>query len=313
MSRIPLAVAALAVAVSACSKDASPTAVRKPTPINVADYEIRLERPSKVGERREVQLTATLAKAIESSAGGKNPLAKSDKYEVFFKGKIRTLAVDGRQRESKVEIAVDRLILKQGDGSQDNVLDSGAVVIGELGEGTTNYRTAAGAELGEAGAILAPKLFPLHTPVPAQLFSTKARQPVGGRWPLDKDAVRKTLKMLAPDVLPEEVADEQLAGGGQLLRALKVDGVECLEIQFSIVVELAAARNPPKGMKGAPSSYQFTVTETCPVTNSAGPLRKVTQAKIRTKFQGVPGTLQEGTTIDLQATELIDEKIKYLP
>src|SRR5262249_41833253 len=115
MSRIPLAVAALAVAVSACSKDAPPPVVQPPASTNnAADYELRLERRSKVGDRREVQLTATLAKAIESNAGGKNPLAKSDKYEIFFKGTLRTLAVTEQQRESKTEIAVGQLILKPG-------------------------------------------------------------------------------------------------------------------------------------------------------------------------------------------------------
>jgi hypothetical protein len=314
-SFIPVALAALALAASACSKDEPPrpTAVLKPTTAKAKDYEIRIDRPSKVGDRRDVQLTGTLAKSVESKQIGQNPLAKSDTYDVFFKGSLRTLAVDERQRETKIEMTVDRFFLKQSDGSQENVLNAGVVVVAEVSNGTTQYRSAAGENLAEVADILLTKLFPLHTPAMAQLFPTDARHAVGGRWPLDRDAARATLHTLAPDILPPSVAAEHLAGGGQLLRTLTVDSVECLEIQFSIVVELPAAPNPPKGMKGAPSSYQFTSKQTFPTANAASLLKKSTEVRIRTKFQGVPGTLQDGTTIELQASESIEEKIKYLP
>jgi hypothetical protein len=315
MSRIPLLVAALALAASACSKDDPPrsTPVVQATTAKSKEYEIRLCRPAKVGEHREVQLTATLGKAIQSKQIGQEPLAKSDKYEIFFKGNSRTLAVDDQQHETKIEMTVDRFFLKQSDGSQITVLNAGAVVVGEVTKGTTQFRDAMGESLAESADILLPKLFPLHMPAMAKLFPTDARHAVGGRWSIDKEAAGPTLRTLAPDLLPDTVAAEHVAGGAQLLRAMTLDGVECLEIQFSVVVELPAAPNPPKGMKGAPSSFQFTSNQILPAANASEPLKKSTDVKIRSKFHGVPGTMEDGTTIELHVNEAIEEKIKYLP
>jgi hypothetical protein len=315
MSRVWLVMAALALAASACSKDEPPrlTTAVKATATKPKEYEIRLNKPAKVGERREIQLTATLGKVIQSKQIGQEPLAKSDKYEIFFKGSGRTLAVDDQQHETKIEITVDRFFLKQSDGSQITVLNAGAVVVGEIMKGTTRYRDAMGESLPESADILLPKLFPLHTQAMAKLFPTEARHAVGGRWPIDKEAAGPTLRTLAPDLLPDAIAAEHVAGGAQLLRTVTVDGVECLEIRLSIVVELPAAPNPPKGMKGAPSSFQFTSNQTLPAANASGPLKKSTEVKIRSKFQGVPGTMEDGTTIELQVNEAIEEKIKYLP
>jgi hypothetical protein len=66
-------------------------------------------------------------------------------------------------------------------------------------------------------------------------------------------------------------------------------------------------------MKGAPSSFQFTSNQTFAAANASGPLKKSTDVKIRSKFQGVPGTMEDGTTIELHVNEAIEEKIKYLP
>src|SRR5436305_182140 len=100
MSRHLVVLSAVALAVSACSKEeAPPVAATKAKPSVTAstqakarDYEIKLLVAAQVGDRRELQLTAYRISKTETKNKGMTVASKGDRDEFLFTGSIKTLA-----------------------------------------------------------------------------------------------------------------------------------------------------------------------------------------------------------------------------
>jgi hypothetical protein len=320
MSRSALFLAALALFVSACSKDAPPTVsstTSKPGKKDSAsttskEYEVRLHIPAKAGERREMQLIHTRSMKVVGKGDKKDNVSHSDGDQIFFTGTIKTLAVNERGAQTKAQIIVDRFILKGNEAPPLTVLEAGTSIMAEAVANATHFqREGEGGELGKLAEVLLPKFFALHEqaagPTLADVFATDQRHKFGASWPINKEAGAKVIKRMSTDM-----DADQVTGSAKLVRVVHINGVECLEVQFTLAITQPNAPMPPPGLKGVSSSWKRTSTEAWPSNYATGPLRQVTQLEVQAKFEGVPGTLQDGVSVEVKSTETTDAKVKYL-
>jgi hypothetical protein len=281
-----------------------------PTQAKPKDYEIKLLVPAKVGDRRELQLTAYRVSKTETKNKGITKVSKADRDEFLFTGTFKTLAVDDRGLETKNEITVDRCIVKDEQGQPLTVLDTGTIITAEADKDTTHF-VRKGSQLEPLAEQVLQRFFALKTsatgPLDADLFATNRRQQIGATWAIHKGVASKMFKGIAVDF-----SADQLTGGGKLLRPVTLNDVECLEMQFVLTVKQAAASAPPKGLKGVASMFQKNSTETYPVDYRSGPVRRLTRVEMHEQYRGIPGTQQEDLAVEFTSTDTTEEKLKYL-
>ncbi len=314
MIRLSFALAVCSIVLVGCSSETPagktvPSAVEPAPAASAADYEIRIDGPTAVGSRRDVQVIGTLAKGWETKNAGKHDKGKSSKTEFFFTAAVKTLAVNERGIETKAEIVVDRFAVGDEKQKPQTILDARTIVVAEAGAGNTEFRRPDG-ELPKEAVYVLGKIFPMHTQLGSatenDVFGTSARQKIGASWPLDKIAAQKYAKELAG-----ELPADAITGSGKLVRTVDVNGVACLEIQLTLSCKQNTAPGPPKGMKGAGTSFLLSRTDKVPVASPTGPVERRTRIESRESFRGVPGTLQEDRTLDVQTDETLEMKIKY--
>ncbi len=192
--------------------------------LNAQDFEIKMARPSKVGDTYGVESKGSTEQHIAFTVDGEAAPPQNEMTSAVLKAKAEVLAVTALGKESKVRFTVASLS-KIVDGKAEEVLPAGTVVIGVHRGKKTEFTVADGPAAPEIAKLLD---VVIHlAPDNKQevnddvIFGTKERQKIGGTWPVNAVAASKDLA-LSQEL---KVAPENITGTVTLVEKTK-DGLD---------------------------------------------------------------------------------------
>ena len=153
------------------------------------DYEIKLVRTVKVGDRYGVVSNATEVQSMATVVGGQAAPPRDQEISASMTAKAEVLAITPNGREAKTSFTLAKLTKTVGGKSAD-AAPAGTVVIADRAGKKTAF-TVAGAPVAPELAAVLKLVISLDTDEGANddaIFGSKARKQVGDSWPIDSAA-----------------------------------------------------------------------------------------------------------------------------
>jgi hypothetical protein len=246
------------------------------------DYEIKLVRPPKVGEKYNLTADGALTRRSSYTVGGVSAGVINDGFGIHLEGVVEVLEVNKDGEESKSACTVSKCVRITADGESE-LLAAGRVVTATGGKTDTTYAV-------DQGELSADAIETLELVLTLgeddgynddRIYGTTKRQPVGGSWELDTKAASDEAK--ADDVKFEP---SDITGSLQLKGVEKVGEAECLKISGDTTIKQFTVE-PPEGMKLDRASLKARYTGVYPVDVArSGPLREEMSVTHDASFRG---------------------------
>lgn len=269
------------------------------------DYEIRLARPHKVGEKFKLVVQADETRGQKVSQEDKVLQNLTRKIKVSLEATLEVLAVDGSGEMTKAAFTVAKMDAVV-DGQPIKGLEEGTLITAGWKDGEKVYTIKDETVAKGDAAKLLDLVIPLKEegkPTSDAAFGTKQRQKVGSSWDVDAETIAKGLtgKSLKLD-------KENVSGKTTLVEATTVGDVKCLRLKVD--VKLQNVGFPlPEGSKTQEATIGVNVDLLLPQDPSQALLEDTTKMNMLMKAQ-IP---TEGKT---QTLEMIDNRsstAKYTP
>jgi hypothetical protein len=253
-------------------------------------FEIRLDRPSKVGEKYGVSsLVATKTVSKLTTEGEAEPRTVRDSVGINLEGEIEVLAVTPRGAELKVACTVSKCTVTDG-GETHDVIPAGKVILAEWKDDKTAYAVKLNgdktAPIPERLAGLLDDVLRISNPQDEgndAVFGTKEKQKVGATWPVNAEAAVKELEREGM-----KVAAEDVSGSTRLVEKTKAGGVDCLKIETKFKAKNAsgAGKGPAKEMTLEKGELSVSVTSVMPLDPALPPLSDSGALKVKSLLKG---------------------------
>jgi len=227
--------------------------------LNAQDFEIKIARPSKVGDTYGIESKGSLEQRIAITVDGEAVPPQNEITSAVLKAKVEVLAVTALGKESKARFTVASLA-KIEDGKAEEVLPAGTVVIGERRGAKTEFTVAdspAEPEIAKLLNVVITLVQDNKQDVDDDvIFGTKERQKIGGTWPVNADAASKDLALK----YELKVAPKNISGTVTLVEKTK-DG---LDIHSTMELKEVGLPLPP-GMITKASNFKMQLGGVLPL------------------------------------------------
>ncbi len=253
-------------------------------------FEIRLDRPSKVGEKYGVSsLVATKTISKITTQGEAQARTVRDSVGIHLEGEIEVLAVTPRGAELKVACTVSKCTVTDGDETHD-VIPAGKVIFAEWKDDKTVYAVKLDggktAPIPERLAGLLDDVLRISNPDDRgndAVFGTKEKQKVGAAWPVNAEAAVKELEREGM-----KVAVDDVSGSTKLAEKTKAGGSDCLKIETKFKAENAsgAGKGPAREMTLEKGELSVSVTTVMPVDPALPPVSDTGVLKVKSVLKG---------------------------
>lgn len=153
------------------------------------DYEIKLVRTVKVGDKYGVVATGTAEQHVTMTVSGQPAPPRDQVMSASLTAKAEVLAVTAGGREAKSRFTITKLTRTSGPQT-DEPLPAGTVVVAERTGTKTEFKVGDAPVAPEVGKVLG-LLISLESDQGANddvVFGSKARRKVGDSWPIDSSA-----------------------------------------------------------------------------------------------------------------------------
>jgi len=245
------------------------------------EYEIRLHRPLKVGQKYGVSTTAHLSRSMTITAekglfGGQN-----EEFSVELECVVTVLEIDDKGRETKVSMAISKCVKIKGENKKDLVPKDAVVVASQKGRKEQVFTIGEeplGAEAQEAlGSVVS---LSKGGATDDEILGTKDRKKVGDRWNINAAAAAKNLETEMPGI-----QEKNITGTTTLEGVVKVGGIECLKIAAEMTIEIPpiegeVAAAMPEGLKVSKSTVEMRCVGVFPVDASMDRLEESIDEKV---------------------------------
>jgi hypothetical protein len=272
------------------------------------DFEIRIVRQMKVGERVEVNGSAQVSEHAVTSAMGNVVQENKKEFEAEFVGVLEALGVNDEKNVIKYRITVNRcLMTPKGAEEPEELLASGTEVVAELVEKEESY-TVDGEDVSpQAKKVLGLFVdFRKQTIDEDETFGTKERKKVGDSWPIDAE---KTARSAKDDDIEVEAAD--IEGSTTVVDRLDVDGVPCLEMRTLLKIKKIAPPLPPS-LKIEKSGIEADFQAHFPVDVTKLRLWEKTKMTVHMEAKGQPSPQAPEIHVVVKNSEAKEIKRKYV-
>lgn len=271
------------------------------------DYEIKLVRPPKVGQKYTMTVEGALVRTSSLKVEGK-PAGKHDEgYGVVLEGTVEVLAVNGDGEEGKAACTVKKCVRVTPEGEAE-LVPAGRVVTAEGGKEDTTFTVDQG-ELSDDAKEALELVFRMGEEDgfnDDKIYGTSQRQPVGGSWPVNQQAASDEAK-----------ADKFLFEPSDIVASLKVEGVEkvgdveCLRIAGQTEIKKFTAE-APEGMTFDTGSLKAKYSGLFPVDVNVGVLAETMSVSHSVSYRGKTEGGQE-TLIESKVQRATEMKRTFLP
>ena len=238
------------------------------SPVLAQDYEIRLTRPAKVGQKYEVIMSAEKSEQMTISVEGRVVQETKSFLSATLEGTITFLKVDKLQRESEIRLLVSKCRKKTGKNAvEEEVLPKGTQVVARRRDSKKEFLVN-GKVAGKDIAKVLDLFFSLKESqvTDDDILGTKERKKLGDSWAINS-------RMAAQDFTSEglKVDVENIKGSAKIEKVVVVRSTKCLQISGK--TELGMITPPlPVGFKIEKSNLSLTFSGEFPVDTSIGRL-----------------------------------------
>jgi hypothetical protein len=168
------------------------------TTARAEDYEIKLVRPVKVGQKYTLTAEGASLRKTKITIGDqkqKPAATDEDGFGVRLEGTVEILAVNSDGEEGKSACTVDKCVRITPQGESE-LVPKGRVITAAGGKDDTTFTLDQGELSPEASAALELilRMGEEDGYNDDRIYGTTQRQPVGGSWPLDPKAAAEEAK-----------------------------------------------------------------------------------------------------------------------
>ena len=245
------------------------------------DYEIKLVRPPKVGQKYTMTVEGALVRVSTGTVAGQPSGKHNEGYGVVLEGTVEVLAVNADGEEGKAACTVKKCVRVTPEGETE-IVPAGRVVTAEGGREDTTFTLDQG-ELTDDAKEALELVFRMGEEDgynDDKIYGTAQRQPVGGSWAVDAKAASEEAK-----------ADKFFFDPGDITASLKVEkaekagDVDCLRIGGQTEIKKFTSE-APQGMTFDSGSLKAKYSGLFPVDVNVGVLAETMSVTHTVTYRG---------------------------
>lgn len=278
------------------------------SPVFAQDYEIRLTRPDKVGEKSEVIISGEMSEQMTMTSQGKILQEKKSSLSATFQGTTTVLKVDDLQRATELKLLVSKCHKKMdGNAAEEEVLAKGTQIVVRRRDSDMEFLIDGKVVSKDIAKVLG--LFfslPRSQVTDDDIFGTKERKKVGDSWAVNS-------KLAAKDGASAgiKVDAENITGSTKIEEVVVVSGKKCLRLSGKM--ELSNVAPPlPAGMAVEKSNMSVSFSGVFPVDTSIGRLSQKMTMTMALVAKGKPTPDAPETTVSVKMTKSMHMKLRPL-
>ena len=241
------------------------------------DYEIRLFRPNKAGDRYRISVTGhQIRQVMLRSASGETLRSERASFSVEMAGAVQVLEVDPKGNATRAAITVDTLVRVIGL-QRDELLRPGTLVTEQRAGARQEFQIdgrVVGPDLKDALDVALSETNDPGAPSDDELMGTRERKKVGERWPVNRERLASFCSQDSDINLA--VAPQDIEGGGTLAAVARVGDIDCLRVDVAMTI-LGRPRDTklPAGMEKA--KIEINISALLPVDPKLDQLEESTR------------------------------------
>lgn len=265
------------------------------------DYEIRLNRPSKVGDRYHIVTTCSDNSSAIATVDGQAMPPRNELIEAELAGDIEVLEVTPKGQSAKYNLVIEKFVRTDAKGGE--LLPAGTTVLVEFVGGRTTFKVGGEPTGRLVSRVLEMAAVNAHSDDKAmddQVFGTTERKKVGDSWPINAAvAAADLVKMNIP------ATPDKLSGQTTLAEALQQDGQKVLRLTGSMEMNGVSPQLPP-GVEVQKSSLVATMSGLFPVDLT----KQAVQAGTSMTMEVKAGGTANGRTMEMQMSKKTTRETK---
>ncbi len=268
------------------------------------DYEIRLHRPMRVGEKFHILSTGRNAAKTVFTVGGNLVRDDRENFEATLESVMKVLATDGIGRPTQKSITVLRCEKYEAFDLR-SLLPRGTVVVASLKGNDEVFEIDGKPVSREVHDLLA--FFVTLSKGEAtddDIFGTRQRKQVGESWGINAELAARDLEKLNLGVRKENVT-----GKATLEKVVKAGGADCLLVSSEVAVSKLAPPLPP-GYSMESSLLRATISAKFPVDATAQSPEGTMGISFTFAARGKPAPNAPEVVIDGSFERHITEKVE---
>jgi hypothetical protein len=276
-----------------------------------ADYEIRLTRPGKAGDRYRIEATGEQLRQVALRSGGQTIPGSSEGFKVELTGDATVLEADAKGSVTRAQVRIGTLVRVLGL-RRDEMLDAGTVVT-ESRSGARQVFQIGGREVTPVvkdllEVVLSETSDP-DVPNDDELLGTRERKKVGESWQVNRDSLARFVSRdrdISLDVKPGDVE-----GSGRFTALERVDDVQCQRIDISFTF-LGTPRVDPPPPPGASARVTVTMSNLLPVDTKLDARAQTSQLTMTYTMDAMPRPDRPAEQMVATWSQKIDRKLRPL-
>lgn len=283
-------------------------AVLAGSPVLAQDYEIRLTRPAKVGQKYEVTMSAEKSEQMTISLEGRVVQETKSYLSATLEGTFTILKVDKLQQESEVRLLVSKFRKKTGKNAiEEEVLPKGTQVVARRRDSKKEFLVN-GKVAGKDIAKVLDLFFSLKDSrvTDDDILGTKDRKKMGDRWTVHS---MKAAEDLASEGL--KVDAKNIKGSSKIEKLVLVRGTKCLLISGKMALDMIAPPLPA-GLAVEKSSLSLSFSGEFPVDISIRRLSQKNTGTMTLVAKGKPSSDAPEITLSMKIIQSKQMKRKFL-
>lgn len=199
--------------------------------LSAEDYEIRLTRPWKVGDKYEMIVSASGFRLATTTTEGQYPKKGMGTVKATMEGIMTVREVDEHQRKKKISLIVTKCqIAPNGDVNETEPLQKGTQIVARVENGKVLFSVDGNPPTRETVHLLNAFIdLPTAKETDDEMLGTKERKKVGDRW--DINAAQALRPFSNKDIT---VSPAKSNGSAKLEKIAVVDGIACLQLNIKM-------------------------------------------------------------------------------
>ncbi len=268
------------------------------------DYEIRLHRPVRVGEKFHVLSTGSNAEKTVITVGGNLFRDDRENYEAAFESVVKVLATDRNGLPTKESITVLRCEKKEAFDRK-SLLPKGTVVVASLKDNEEVFEIDDKPVSREVHDLLS--FFVTLSKGKAtddEIFGTRQRKQVGESWNINAELAAQDLEDLHLGVRKENIV-----GKTTLEKVVKAGETDCLLVSAEVTVGKLIPPLP-EGLSMERSLLRANMSAKLPVDTAAQSREDTMEVSFTFAARGKPAPDSPELVIDGSFERHITEKVE---
>jgi hypothetical protein len=217
------------------------------------DYEIRLNRPTAVGNRYRLTSTASDEQSANAKVDGQPARSQRELIAAELIADVEVLAVTPKGRESKVSLTIEKFTRTDPQGGE--LLPPGSTVVAEYAGGKTTFAVGgapAARNVARAFEVAGITMHDDNKPGDDDIFGTAGRKKVGDTWEIN--TALAVAELAKTGVKVEAVKPN---GSATVAELTKANGLPVVRIDATLAMDGIAPPLPP-GVTIQKSAFKAT-------------------------------------------------------